>query len=101
MWPPWTNNSVATLDKQHSVIGHLGQTTVWPPLTNNSVATLDKQHSVGTLCKQYSVDPVGKQQCGHLRQIAAGSLEIETGTQAVDFGAIVLDNTVPNNSSFE
>jgi hypothetical protein len=27
----------------------------------------------------------------------AGSLEIETGTQAVDFGAIVLDNTVPNN----
>jgi hypothetical protein len=32
-----------------------------------------------------------------LRQIAAGSLEIETGTQAVDFGAIVLDNTVPNN----
>jgi hypothetical protein len=32
-----------------------------------------------------------------LRQIAAGSLEIETGTQAVDFCAIVLDNTVPNN----
>jgi hypothetical protein len=32
-----------------------------------------------------------------LRQIAAGSLEIETGTQEVDFGAIVLDNTVPNN----
>jgi hypothetical protein len=26
-----------------------------------------------------------------LRQIAAGSLEIETGTQAVDFDAIVLD----------
>jgi hypothetical protein len=32
-----------------------------------------------------------------LRQIAAGSLEIETGTQAVDFDAIVLDDTVPNN----
>jgi Fic family protein len=32
-----------------------------------------------------------------LRQMAAGSLEIETGTQEVDFNAIVLDNTVPNN----
>jgi len=32
-----------------------------------------------------------------LRQMAAGSLEIETGTQEVDFDAIVLDNTVPNN----
>ena len=32
-----------------------------------------------------------------LRQMAAGSLEIETGTQAADFDAIVLDNTVPNN----
>ncbi len=32
-----------------------------------------------------------------LRQMAAGSLEIETGTQEMDFNAIVLDNTVPNN----
>jgi hypothetical protein len=35
--------------------------------------------------------------CWEGLQIAAGSLEIETGTQAVDFDAIVLDNTVPNN----
>ena len=32
-----------------------------------------------------------------LRQMAAGSLEIETGMQEVDFDAIILDNTVPNN----
>ena len=32
-----------------------------------------------------------------LRQMAAGSLEIETGTQEVDFNAIVLDDIVPNN----
>jgi hypothetical protein len=29
--------------------------------------------------------------------MAAGSLEIETGAQAVDFDVIVLNNTVPNN----
>ena len=32
-----------------------------------------------------------------LRCMAAGSLEIETGTQEADFNAIVLDNIVPNN----
>ncbi len=32
-----------------------------------------------------------------LRQMAAGSLEIETGTQEFEFDAIVLDNIVPNN----
>jgi hypothetical protein len=32
-----------------------------------------------------------------LRQMAAGSLEIETGAQEVDFDVIVLNNTVPNN----
>ncbi|SMN00056.1 Uncharacterized conserved protein [uncultured Candidatus Thioglobus sp.] len=32
-----------------------------------------------------------------LRQMAAGSLEIETGTREIDFDAIVLDNTIPNN----
>ncbi|MDC9714751.1 MAG: Fic family protein [Gammaproteobacteria bacterium] len=32
-----------------------------------------------------------------IRNIAAGSLEIETGTQELDFNTIVLDNIVPNN----
>ncbi|CAC9584243.1 hypothetical protein [uncultured Gammaproteobacteria bacterium] len=32
-----------------------------------------------------------------VRNIAAGSLEIETGTQELDFNAIVLNNIVPNN----
>lgn len=32
-----------------------------------------------------------------LRRMAAGSLEIETGTKELDFDAIVLDNIVPNN----
>jgi len=32
-----------------------------------------------------------------LRSMAAGSLEIETGTQELDFDSIVIDNIVPNN----
>ncbi|SMN15695.1 Uncharacterized conserved protein [uncultured Candidatus Thioglobus sp.] len=32
-----------------------------------------------------------------VRNIAAGSLEIETGTQELDFNAIILNNIVPNN----
>ncbi|MBA5249096.1 MAG: Fic family protein [Gammaproteobacteria bacterium] len=32
-----------------------------------------------------------------IREISAGSLEIETGTQEVDFNAIVLDDIMPNN----
>ena len=32
-----------------------------------------------------------------LRGMAAGSLEIETGTQEIDFDSIVLENIVPNN----
>lgn len=32
-----------------------------------------------------------------LRKMAAGSLEIETGTKEADFNVIVLDNAVPNN----
>ncbi len=32
-----------------------------------------------------------------LRKMASGSLEIETGTQEVDFDCIVLNNIVPNN----
>lgn len=32
-----------------------------------------------------------------LRVMAAGSLEIETGTQELDFNSIVIDNIVPNN----
>jgi Fic family protein len=32
-----------------------------------------------------------------IRNIASGSLEIETGTQEVDFSKIVLNNIVPNN----